>query len=161
MSRKAVRYFAVFVLILLLASLACGDDNTGSKIDEREDGPTQPPPTVAVYGVGDVIAVSGHTIALTDIGFTGDVIKANFLIENTSAEEINVSSMMAFSARDSEGTKLDQEIFDCGSSLDGKILAGDKLKGDICWNGATGDTFKIYYEASLFGSGAVVWEVHR
>jgi hypothetical protein len=69
--------------------------------------------------------------------------------------------MLSFTAKDSEGTKLEQEIFDCGSGLDGKVLPGDKLKGNICWSGATTNTVKIYYEAELFSSGAVVWEVTK
>jgi len=36
----------------------------------------------------------------------------------------------------------------------------DKLRGDICWAGTDlDDGIKIYYEAELFGEGAVVWIV--
>ena len=44
--------------------------------------------------------------------------------------------------------------------LDGKVLSGDRLRGNICWAGArTEDGIKIYYEADLFGEGAIVWEI--
>jgi hypothetical protein len=117
-----------------------------------------------VYSIGDVIQVQDHTIVLNSAEFQGDVLKANFTIVNNGSEELNVSSMLSFYAKDSEGTRLEQAIFDCGSSLDGKVLPGDRLRGDICWSSAnkdTLDTVRIYYEAELFGSGAVVWEVSK
>lgn len=146
---------------LVISVLACGGDNTGEKVDEVDAGPTSAPPTLQTYGVGDVIQVGDHTIVLNSAGISGDTLKANFTIENKGAEDITVSSMLSFEAKDSEGTKLDQEIFDCGSALDGSVLAGDKLKGDICWSGATTPSCRIYYKAELFGSGAVVWEVEQ
>ena len=69
--------------------------------------------------------------------------------------------MMSFEAKDTRAPNWDQEIFDCGSSLDGSVLPGDKLKGDVCWSGAAADVIKILLQSDLFGSGAVVWEVKR
>jgi Uri superfamily endonuclease len=100
-----------------------------------------------------------HTIRLNSIEYQGTVLIANFTIENLGTSDLNVSSMLSFSAKKDDGTKLDQEIFDCGTSnLGGSVLPGDKLRGNICWSGASPeDDIKIYYEASLFGQGAVVW----
>jgi hypothetical protein len=67
---------------------------------------------------------------------------------------------MSFTAKDSGGTKLDQDIFNCGSSVDGKVLPSDKVTGDICWT-ATTLPIKIYYEPDLFGTGATVWEITK
>jgi hypothetical protein len=90
----------------------------------------------------------------------GGILKANFTIVNKGSSDLNVSSLLSFDSKDNDGTKLESAMFDCGSSsLDGKILAGDKLKGDICWKSTSLAPFKIYYTAKLFGSGAVVWEV--
>jgi hypothetical protein len=159
--KSKLLYPLIAFVILVALTLACGESNTGEKVGEQGESPTSPPPTVAVYTVGDVIKVGDHTIVLNSAEFEGNMLKANFTIENKGAEEINVSSMLSFYAKDSEGTKLEQEIFDCGTSFDGKVLPGDKLKGDICWSGAATDSIKIYYEAELFGSGAVVWEVTK
>lgn len=161
MRSKAIQYPLLILVFLVVFALACGDNNTGVKVDEQEAGPTLPPPTMALYGVGDVIQVGDQTVVLNSANVEGTMLKANFTIENKGAEEINLSSMLSFSAKDSEGSKLHQEIFDCGSGLGGKILAGDKIKGDICWSGAVGDTFKIYYEAKLFSTGAVVWQISK
>lgn len=115
---------------------------------------------VDVFQEGDVVEVQDHTITLNEATFQGNVLQASFTIENTGSEEVNVSSMLSIYAKKKDGTKLEQEIFDCGTSLDGTVLPGDKLKGDICWKGASPEAgIRIYYETDLFGEGAVVWDV--
>jgi hypothetical protein len=114
---------------------------------------------VDIFDVGDVVEVPGHTVSLNSVEFLGDVLKANITLENQESEDMNVSSLLSFYARKGDGTSLEQEIFDCGTSLDGTIIPGDILKGDICWSGANADEgIKIYYEPELFGEGAVVWK---
>jgi len=113
---------------------------------------------VDTFKVGDVVQVNEHTVVLNEATFEGEVLKANFTIENQGDSDVSVSSMMSFSARKRDGSQLEQEIFNCGSSLDGDVLPGDKLRGDVCWSGASpDDEIKIYYEADLFGQGSVVW----
>ena len=118
----------------------------------------EPKPSIEIHQVGDLIEVDEHTIRLNSVEYQETVLIANFTIENQGSSDLNVSRMLSFSARKSDGTKLEQEIFDCGtSSLDGKVLGGDRLRGSICWSGiGPDDGTKIYYEAELFGSGAVV-----
>ncbi len=115
-------------------------------------------PKTTIYKVGDIIKVQDHTIIMNSAEAQGSSLKANFTIENGGSDDLAVSSIMSFSARSADGTKLEQDIFDCGSGLDGSVLPGDKLKGNICWKGAAAGA-RIYYEGSLFGSGAIVWQV--
>jgi hypothetical protein len=146
--------------LLLIASLACGSSNSGTQVGTSQQ-PTIAPPQMQVYRPGDIVQVRDHTIVLNTATITGGVLKANFTIENKGKADLAVSSMLSFSAKDGDSAKLEQQIFDCGpSTLDGKVLPGDKLRGDICWK-TTADSARIYYEASLFGSGAVVWEVKK
>lgn len=115
---------------------------------------------VDVYQIGDLIETDNHTVILNSTEFQGDMLKANFTLENMGTEDLNVSSMLSFYARTREGYELEPEWFDCGTSLNGTVIAGDKLTGDICWLGAhVEDGIKLYYEPELFGSGAVVWKV--
>ena len=159
MKKKLYPIFAILVLIAV--SLACGSSNTGVQVGTASPAPVAAP-QIQIYHVGDVIQVETHTIVLNSAEINGDLLKANLTIENKGSSEITVSSMLSFTAKAEDGTKLEQDIFDCGSSsLDGSILAGDKLRGDICWKGLTTNTVKIYYAASLFGSGAIVWEISR
>lgn len=178
MKHKNMYYIALAIAVLLLISLACGSSNEGSVItpsaqeDEQTEAPAaevaepgeaeqeeEPKPAYEVFEVGDLIEVKEHTIRLNSVEYQGTSLVANFTFENHGSTDLNVSSLLSFSAKKGDGTLLDQELFDCGtSSLDGSVLPGDKLKGDICWSGASpDDEIKIYYESSLFSQGAVVW----
>jgi hypothetical protein len=108
------------------------------------------------FKAGDIVEVSDHMITLNTLTNQGGMLKANFTIENNGAEDVNVSSLISFAARNPDGTALSQNLFDCGSSLDGSVIPGDKLKGDICWEGALPGA-RIYYDASLFSSGMIIW----
>lgn len=166
-------FIILIVATLVFGSLACGSSsNTGTKIGEtggqqsgsagQEPAATKAPAQVQVYKVGDVIELNDHTIVLNSAEVKGNILHANFTIENKGSSDLAVSSIISFSAKDNEGTKLEQNIMDCGSAmLDGKVLPSDKVKGDICWNGATKLPVKIYYQANLLGSGAVVWEISQ
>ncbi|HNR01850.1 MAG TPA: hypothetical protein PKK59_04875 [Anaerolineaceae bacterium] len=179
MNRRSFRTLIILIIVLFLTSLACGSsDNVSTKVGEVETEPTkqnatEPPaapvateaPTEAVklqdkYMVGDIISLPSQIIVLTGAEFKGNLLVADFVIGNTSNEFLNISSLVSFSARSADGTTLEQEWFDCGPSVDGELAPGDKLKGKICWKNATPGT-KIYYEANLFSSGAVIWEVNE
>ncbi len=181
LKRYNIYHLAIAVAVLFLTSLACGSSNEGVKVtpkteeaSQQEEGslaseseasePTEPESgdsqqKFEVYEVGNLIEVEDHTIRLNSVEYQDTVLVANFTVENHGSSDLSVSSMLSFSAKKEDGTKLEQEIFDCGTSgLDGSVLPGDKLRGDICWSGANPDDgIKIYYEASLFGEGAVVW----
>lgn len=178
MQHKNLYLIALVIAVLLLASLACGSSNEGAVItpaakeDEQAEAPAaeevepgeteqeeEPKPAFEVFQVGDLIEVKEHTIRLNSVEYQGTLLVANFAFENHGSTDLNISSILSFSAKRGDGTLLDQEIFDCGTSgLDGSVLPGDKLKGDICWSEASpDDEIKIYYESSLFSQGAVVW----
>jgi len=151
------------IATLIIASLACGGSNTGVKVGETSVASTSAPAAATVYKVGDVVKTGDHTIVLNSAEIQGNKLDANFTIQNNGTTDLNVSSLLSFTAKGSDGTKLEQE-FMCGtssSSLDGKVLPGDKLKGDMCWSGVTTDSVKIYYEPELFASGAIVWEIKK
>jgi hypothetical protein len=153
--------------VLALASLACGSSNTGAKIgtsipSAAPEGTPSTAPKVETYKPGDIVQIADHTIILNTAAVQAGQLKASFTIENKGAEDLAVSSLLSFTAKDSEGSKLELAFMDCGaSSLDGKILPADKLKGDICWKAPGAGPYKIYYQADLFGSGAIVWEIPK
>ncbi len=150
------------IVFILAATLACGSSNAGTQIGTSAPAAATQAPQLQIYHVGDVVQVQDHTIVLNSASLNNGNLQANFTVENKGAKELAVSSLMSFEAKSSDGTKLEQAIFDCPSGgLDGTVLPGDKLKGNICWTGATGGAARIYYTASLFGSGAVVWEVSQ
>ena len=146
--------FVVFVL-------ACGTSNAGTQIGTSAPSAkaTAAPAKTKIYKVGDLIEVEEQTIVMNSADIVENVLKANFTLTNKGTDDENVSSLLSFSAKDSEGVKLDASIFDCGSTLNGKVLPGEKLRGDICWKTTNDKPFRIYYEANVFGSGAIVWEI--
>lgn len=170
MSKRNNSIIIIILVLSLSISLACGSSNEGTKITTEpsetsgntETSETQETESSArsIFEVGDLIDVEEHTIRLNSIEYKGTTLVANFSVENNGDSDISISSMLAFSAKKEDGTKLDQEIFDCeASGLDGSVIVGDRLRGSICWSEANPDDgIKIYYEASMFGEGAVVWE---
>ncbi len=161
MKNKNLLAIILSLLAILLTQLACGSSNTGEKVGESE-GTTAVAPQIEVYKAGDIIKVDDYTITLETTEIQGSKLIANFVVDNSAGtKEITISSLMSFEAKDSEGNKLSTAFCD-GSGLDGSVLVGDKLRGSICWDGVLeGATLKIYYEPSLFGSGAIVWEVGK
>jgi hypothetical protein len=146
------------VTILALAVLACGESTTGTLVATTKPG--EPTPTVGttIYKIGDVVQVKDHTITLNSADVKGGNLVANFTIENKSDKDLNISSMIGFNAKNADGEKLDYAMCD-SSPIDGKILPADKTKGNVCWKAATKAGVKIYYEATMFSSGAIVWEL--
>jgi hypothetical protein len=113
-----------------------------------------------VFQVGDPIQVQDTSVVLNSAEIDGNMLKANFTLENQGSSDLEISSMLSFYARKRDGSPLEQEYFDCGSSMDGSVIPGDKLTGDICWTEANPeDGIKIYFEPELFSEGAVVWLV--
>lgn len=157
----------IAVLVLVLAALACnGGDSSGEKVGEVQSvditEQEKKPPQVEKFHVGDIIKVEDHTIILNSTEFSGNMFIANFTVENFGSEELTVSSFLRFTARDGEGTRLDQAIFDCPTALDGTVHPGDKIRGDLCFKvKPETELVKLYYEASLFSEGAVIWEANK
>lgn len=161
--KKNITKLISCLTVLLVSSLACGGSSTGGEVISTSDGSNQSAtsaPKVTTYNIGDVIQVGTQNITLNSAQISGSTLQANFTIENKGTESISVSSLLSFEAKGDDGTKLEEDIFDCPSgNLGGTILAGDKLKGNICWKGLTTSSAKIYYTAELFSSTVVVWEV--
>jgi hypothetical protein len=115
---------------------------------------------LTTYQPGEIVDVGDHTIVLNEYSFKGNVAIASFTIENTSNDEMTVSTLLNFSARNADGERLSEEIFDCSPSLGGTIYAGERMRGNICYKDA-GDNTRLYYEASLFSKGAIIWELSK
>jgi len=160
MKNKSI-FIGLAVSALFIATLACGSSNAGVQVGTSSPA-TSAPVQIQIYRAGEVIQINTQTIVMNSAQINGGELQANFTVENKGTKDITVSSMLSFEAKGSDGTKLDQDIVNCPSGgLDGTIIAGDKLRGNLCWSGVTTNTVRIYYTPELFGSGATVWEVTR
>ncbi len=72
-------------------------------------------------------------------------------IENTGSEELAISSMMSFDLKDSSGEKGSYALLteSITSQLDGSVMAGDLLKGQIAYDVKESETYNFYYLDSL------------
>jgi len=129
----------------------------------RTPRPTETIAAPVVYKVGDVIPVGQTTITLESYTFEADTINAIFVIENKSAQEINISSILYFDARNGDGTNLNMDLFCDGGSFDGVVLPNDRLRGNICWQGITALPVKIYFKSNRidFGMDTLVWTIEQ
>lgn len=72
-------------------------------------------------------------------------------IENTGSEELAISSMMSFDLKDANGEKGSYALLteSISSQLDGSVMAGDLLKGQIAYDVKDSETYNFYYLDSL------------
>lgn len=151
----------IAISVLVISVLACGTATAGGQVVSTAGAPTPTTPPMQINNIGDVVQTGTQTITLNSAQITGGTVQANFTIENKGSESLVISSIISFEAKNSDGTQLNLEM-SCGSgSMNGTVLAGDKLKGDICWSGAITDSAKIYYTPELFGGTVIVWEVKK
>lgn len=63
-----------------------------------------------------------------------ELVYLDLTIENLSDEEMAISSMMSFELKDSDGRKQDYKLVtDLNGQLDGKVLQGEKMSGEIVY----------------------------
>ena len=84
---KKLTFITLAFVAVLIATLACGSDNSGVKVNEGENTPV---PTLSTYGIGDSIEVGDHIITLNEVEFKRGVVQANFTIENTGSDDLCV-----------------------------------------------------------------------
>ena len=153
------KLIGIMVAIVVLISLACnGSDNTGEKVGTT-DTPAAQAQKAQTFAIGDAVKVQGHTIALEGVTVDSGKLIAMFVAENTGDKELNFSSLMQFDAKLADGTKMSSTMCYPAPDFGGKLLPGDKLRAAVCWKDAPAATagVKIQYEATAFGSGAVIW----
>lgn len=165
--------------VLLLSAIACGRSNSAELVDHAGDdrtdearaseSHTQPhdpvgtpadPASLHVFQLGDWINLEDHALRLNAVSYQGTVLVANFTFSNEGSSDLNVSPLFSMSARLPDGTRLEHVLFDCSDTdLDGTVLPGERLTGDVCWSSANpGAGLQIYYDPGIFTQGAVVWD---
>lgn len=72
-------------------------------------------------------------------------------IENTGKEDLSISSMLSFDLKDSNGEQGKYALLtkSITSQLDGTVMPGDKLKGQIAFDVKNSDAYAFYFKDSL------------
>lgn len=153
-----------------LGSLATGDQST---VTATTNATATSAPTSQHFKVGDHVTV-GDTYMVTvnsvkasqgddfikpDAGNTFLVVDVT--IKNTSSEEQDLSSLLQFSLKDSTGQKYTETITASGTPPDGKLAAGDQVKGQITYEVPKSQhDFTLAFEADFLSSGQTFWDLH-
>ena len=92
---------------------------------------------------------SGNTFLIVDVS-----------IKNVSSKEQNLSSLLQFTLKDSSGQKYDETFTSGATAPDGKLAAGDVVKGQIPYEVPTAQhSFTLAFEADIISSGQTMWDL--
>jgi hypothetical protein len=165
--------FLIGLTIIVGALLACGssDTNTGTATTPSTN---QAQASSKHFKVGETVKV-GDTWEVTANSVktsTGeDYVKPDagnvFLIinvtaHNISAKEQDISSLLNFKLKDSDGTEAKVGLLTTSVSPapNGKVAAGDKSKGDLVYQvSASKKQFTLSFEADIISGGQTIWDI--
>ena len=106
--------------------------------------PVPPSPVkLDAHNVGEIVQMDGRNITLNSAQVADGIVTANITIENISTEVLSVRPP-DFTAKDGGGTVL-ESTYECDQQLRADLAPGDNVRGNLCWSGASGNTFKFQY----------------
>lgn len=179
-SRASLRVFLPLLSllgILALVIMACGgsSDNSGTSVGSNSTSTanTSGSSSGSHYKVGDQVKV-GNTYIVTINSFKtnpgDDIFKpkagnvfvvVDVTFKNVSSQEQNLSTLLQCDLKDSTGQKYDETIISNVKPPDGKLAAGDIVKGQIAYEvAASQHNFTFYFEADIMSGGQTVWDLH-
>lgn len=143
----------------------------GEKTTETVKTTSNTPELKASYKVGDIVSVGDYLVTVnsfknniaTDNQFIvpkdgNQFVQVDITIENKGKDKTNISTLLQMYVKDSEGSKFNQTFIPDQKSLDGELLSGDKVKGQLTYEVPKNVSgMKYYYNAAfLFGKSIVV-----
>jgi predicted RecA/RadA family phage recombinase len=168
------KFFLVCMCLLALAACGSTSSNQGTATTPLPTTAKTVPP-VQHFKVGQVVKVGDTwqvTINSAKTSPHGQFSKPQksgnvFLIfqisvKNISNQEKNISSIAQFDLTDTTGQKYAASYDDeAGAMLDGKVEPGSPLKGSLVFEVPQGvHDYRLAFEAELFQSGQIVWDIH-
>jgi len=141
----------------------------------QDSGPTPAPASNSNvhYKVGDAVKIGNlfqMTVnsAKTDPGDNfnkpekaGDTfVLVDVTLKNTSSQEQTVSSLLQFHLRDASGQQYTERINTNVNAPDGKLEAGDSLKGTLTYEVPTSTHQYVFaFEPNIVESGQTQWDI--
>lgn len=163
------------LLAIALVIWACGSSsaNTGTK-SSGSSSSTQSTskPGNQHFKVGDQVNVGNtYTVTVNSVkaNTTADIppqagneyLIVDVTLKNTSSQEQDLSSLLQFTLKDSTGQKYDESLTAGTTSPDGKVAAGDVVRGQIAYEVPTSvHDFTLAFEADITSSGQTIWDLH-
>lgn len=169
------RALLVIVVVALASTviLACGggsDANAGNTTSGNTGGQTSG--GAKHFKVGDQVKV-GDTYVVTvnsvktnpgtefDQPKSGDTyLVVDLTVKNVSSQEQNLSSLLQFTFKDASGQKYDEAITSFATPPDGKIEAGDQVRGQLAYEVPKAQhTFTLAFQADITSNGQTIWDL--
>ncbi len=154
------------IVILFIIGAASGGGDKSQKVGENgqpttQTGQTTQPQTATTYKVGDQIQSGDYVVSVNAVrkssgsGFVkpkegSAYVIPNVTIQNNSKDKTTISSLLQMYVKDDEGNKYDPALTsDATGKVDGELLAGEKVKGDVGFEiPTTAKGLKFYYTAA-------------
>lgn len=163
-----------FVLVAAVVFLACGGSdaaNAGTQVNSNTGG-GQTSTTAKHFKAGDQVKV-GDTYVVTvnsvktsegDDVFqpkSGNVfLIVDVTVKNVSSKEQDLSSILQFTLKDATGQKYDETIVSNATAPDGKVEAGDQVRGQLAYEvPAAQKSFTLAFEADIISGGQTIWDL--
>jgi len=109
--------------------------------------------------VKSVKTSNGDDISQLKAGNTFLVVDVS--IKKVSSKEQDVSSILQFTLKDATGQKYDQTFISGATSPDGKVEAGDVIKGQTPYETPKAQhDYTLAFEADIISSGQTIWDLH-
>lgn len=162
----------VGVLVLVAANGNGGatSSNTGTNVNDNQTTATST--TAKHFKAGDQVKVGDTYIVTVNSVKTskGDEIlqpKAgnvylivDVTVKNISSKEQDLSSLLQFTLKDATGQKYDETIVTNATPPDGKIEAGDQVRGQIAYEVPSAQkSFTLAFEADIISGGQTIWDL--
>lgn len=159
------------VAIAAAVMLACGG-GTAANSGNTTNGGTSASSSSKHFKVGDQVKVGSTYVVTVNSVKTSqgdDVFQPKsgntFLIvdvtlKNVSSQEQNVSSLLMFTLKDSTGQKYDETVTSNTTPPDGKVEAGDMLRGQLAYEVPQSQrSFTLAFQADITSGGQTIWDL--
>lgn len=153
----------LWLAIMCICLISCGEPYNRDEEKKKIDNKT--------YTIGDTVELQNQNFTVNRVrileedkdGYKKPEDGKEFLlvsctIENTSDEDICISSMLLFKIFDKEGVECKQEIFiNSEGNLDVTVLPGKKIKGEYVVQAPKGaKDLELQYRSNAIGGESVV-----
>ncbi|QHS24166.1 DUF4352 domain-containing protein [Virgibacillus sp. MSP4-1] len=179
--------FLFIALFLTIGLAACGEsdiekaenednqqeDTNGENAGEQEDNQKEEDTNenkTEKFAIGDTVNFDGVKITLNeariepggefDTPQNDQFVVVNLSAENTTDEEVTMSSIMNIELKDAESYSYSTTILTEGikAQFDGSIEPGGTLRGEIPFDVPKSESYELHF-SDPFKSGKAIWEI--
>lgn len=170
--------FLFLIVLGIIGSAMGGSSNSGTEKvgtnSESNTATSAPEQMASEYKVGDQVKSGDYVFSVNEVREdqgsqfvkpkAGNIfIVPNVTIQNNGKEKTIVSTLLQMSIKDSEGNKYTPALTqDATGKVDGELLAGDIIKGDVGYEiPTTAKGLKFYYQPEWLTGNTIVVDLGR